>query len=201
MKIINTKTTAKMKYKTIKIVEDGKPLNVHIKKNVSFFEWMTMVGGIVDFVFDDELEIIDGYKPEQLAFAQRFIIIKGFTDYNFPEFDGNDSTLENIWNVIKYTKLYDEVVKYASHDINEILAEANNKIQAKVSYLANKTDTNALIDKFSKGLDSFSTQFNNVDAQEVLGLVKKLNGVSADSIIDSMVKSVKGIKGEKILKK
>ena len=99
MKIINTKTTAKMKYKTIKIVEDGKPLNVHIKKNVSFFEWMTMVGGIVDFVFDDELEIIDGYKPEQLAFAQRFIIIKGFTDYNFPEFDGNDSTLENIWNV------------------------------------------------------------------------------------------------------
>ena len=40
MKIINMKTTAKMKYKTIKIVEDGKPLNVRIKKKVSFFEWM-----------------------------------------------------------------------------------------------------------------------------------------------------------------
>lgn len=197
MKIINMKTTAKMKYKTIKIVEDGKPLNVRIKKKVSFFEWMAMVSGIVDFVFDGELEIIDGYKPEQLAFAQRFIIIKGFTDYNFPEFDGNEETFEKIWSVIKHTKLYDAVAKYASHDVNEILVEANSKIQAKVSYLSNKTDINALIDKFSKGLDSFSTQFNNVDAQEVLGLVKKLNGVSADKIIDSMVKSVKGVKGEK----
>jgi hypothetical protein len=190
MKIKTMKLTAETKIKTVKVQKGNEKIKVHIRKKVSFYSWIAMVQEIVGFAFDDKLEIIDGFQPQNLAYAKKYAIIKGFTDYEFPEI--TNESIEDIWQIVNYSGLYDVVASFAKRDVNEILAEADKMIQAKVDYLSNKTDLNALIDKFSKGLDSFSSQFTNMDANDVLEMVKKLQGVSADDIIGSMVKSIKG---------
>ena len=181
MKIKTMKLTAETKIKTVKVQKGNEKIKVHIRKKVSFYSWIAMVQEIVGFAFDDKLEIIDGFQPQNLAYAKK---------YAFPEI--TNESIEDIWQIVNYSGLYDVVASFAKRDVNEILAEADKMIQAKVDYLSNKTDLNALIDKFSKGLDSFSSQFTNMDANDVLEMVKKLQGVSADDIIGSMVKSIKG---------
>lgn len=190
MNLKTMKLTAETKIKTVKVQEGDEKIEVHIKNKVSFYEWIAMVQEIVSFAFDDKLEIIDGFQPQNLVYAKKYAIIKGFTDYKFPEI--TNTTIEKIWEIVNYSGLYDVVASFAKRDVDEILVEADKMIQAKVDYLSNKTDLNALIDKFSKGLDSFSSQFTNLDASDVLEVVKKLQGVSAEDIIGTMVKSIKG---------
>lgn len=143
-----------------------------------------MVEEIVSFAFMGEGQSVEDYSPCSVAYAKKSTALEYFTDVNIPE------KLDEAWLLLNYTTLFDDVYNIVGTQIDEIFNEADQCIKAKVKYLANKTDLNALIGNLSKKLENFGGEdfMKNFDIKSLEPMLAKLSGMSTDDIVDSILK-------------
>jgi hypothetical protein len=188
MKLLNNKNTNKVSTeKTIYLF--GNP--VKIKRYLSYNEWVATINAIAGFVFSGNGDTIDTYQPHNLEFARRYSIAYAYADLSSLKKEA-ELTVEDVWDILTRTDLIDEIIDFVGDDIFKIYDAADEAINARVIYLTNKTDLNALISKFTDKIDSFGQQFSNIDAAELLNVMKKFQGMSSDKIMDSIVRVAEG---------
>ena len=128
---------------------DGdKKLNVTVNPMLPFTQRANLVRDIADMVFMGERNTIDQYSPEYIKLAQRYNVIKYYTDFQLPE------DVDTMWLVLNYTPLYQDVKQCVGSDLDDILKEADELIKTKRDYIVNKTDFTAFMEKISQSLDS-----------------------------------------------
>lgn len=168
--------------KTLEYGEGESKLTITVTSLLSLQRRVEMVRQIVDTVFLDE-DTIYAYAPEYEKFAKRYAVIQFFTDFELPK------DLDTLWLVLNYTSLYDDVVSIIGKDVEDILSEADKRIEAKKHYLENKTDFNRLIEKFTNNVGDIGTQLTPENFQELMGLLKKLpSNLSTNDIVDTILK-------------
>lgn len=168
--------------KTLEYGEGASKLTITVTSLLSLQRRVEMVRQIVDTVFLDGNDIY-AYAPEYEKFAKRYAVIQYFTDFELPK------DLDTLWLVLNYTSLYDDVVSIIGKDVEDILSEADKRIETKRHYLENKTDLNRLMEKFTNSVGDIGTQVTPENFQEVLGLLKKLpSNLSSDQIVDAILK-------------
>lgn len=149
---------------------------------------MAMVRDIVEGVFMGDKSTIDCYMPEFLSLVQRNAVLSYFTDLKLPE------KLEEAWLLLRYTTIYDDVMKIVGADAEEIFEAANDTIAVYKTYLSQKTDLNKLVGKIglqlqemAKSMPEINTEGLNLDG---LNEALKANGVNVDlnGILGSILK-------------
>lgn len=176
------------KYKTVSITIYGKKHKVHIKKKLGLEAWVGAIDSIIDFVFINNTGSINDYAPSFLEFARRITIIDSFTDLKISQLEPN---ADKLWEIAINSGLYEKILKYAKPDVDKILEAADRGINARVSYLQNKTDINALISRFADSTDEFGKNFTTKDATDILALLKKFGNMDTDSIVSAIMKNEK----------
>lgn len=170
--------------------EGENTLKVVVNPMLPFADRTHLVRDIVDMVFMDDGKTIGTYSPEYLKIAQRYNVVKYYTNFPLP------ATLDSLWLVLNYTTLYDDVVKCVGSDIDDILREANEIIAAKKDYLVHASDVNAFMDKISNSLDSFGKQFSASDISSVLETLKKLPSVSPEQMVQAVLNAQEKVKNK-----
>lgn len=159
---------------------DAGELVVKVIPVLPFVKRAEMVRMIADLVFINEGKSINDYMPEYVELSKRLNIVSYFTDFKMPK-DIND-----VWLVLNYTSLYDDVAKIVGADIDKIFQEADALIESRRRYLENKTDLNTLFEKITGKLDEFSTQFDENDIQSMMKVIEKIPNFSTENIVKTV---------------
>jgi len=163
----------------LKYGEGETELVVKVYPVLPFTKRMEMVREIVDGVFMDEKDSVKTYVPEYRTLLERYTVIKIFTDLTLP------TKLDDMWMVLKYTTIYDDVVKLVGEaDIEDIFDAANNAIDTYRQYLVAKTDVNSLMNKIGGVLSDFEGRVPQEDIDAITSKIKDLapNGSLQDII-------------------
>ncbi len=163
----------------LKYGEGETELVVKVYPVLPFTKRMEMVREIVDGVFMDEKDSVKTYVPEYRTLLERYTVIKFFTDLTLP------TKLDDMWLVLKYTTIYDDVVKLVGEaDIEDIFDAANNAIDTYRQYLVAKTDVNSLMNKIGGVLSDFEGRVPQEDIDAITSKIKDLvpNGSLQDII-------------------
>lgn len=163
----------------LKYGEGEAELVVKVYPVLPFTKRMEMVREIVDGVFMDEKDSVKTYVPEYRTLLERYTVIKFFTDLTLP------TKLDDMWLVLKYTTIYDDVVKLVGEaDIEDIFDAANNAIDTYRQYLVAKTDVNSLMNKIGGVLSDFEGRVPQEDIDAITSKIKDLapNGSLQDII-------------------
>lgn len=140
---------------------------------------------IANFILSQNASDLGHYTPEYTILAQKYAILATFTDITLPE-DVND-----LWLILNYTPIYDEVVELLNGAEKEIFAEAKAIVDSKLRYLENKTDLNNFINKAAKYLESSEINFTKEDVKKLLGVVDKVSSCSQEDIIKTIAETLK----------
>lgn len=163
---------------------DGdKKLNVTVNPMLPFTQRANLVRDIADMVFMGERNTIDQYSPEYIKLAQRYNVIKYYTDFQLPE------DVDTMWLVLNYTPLYQDVKQCVGSDLDDILKEADELIKTKRDYIVNKTDFTAFMEKISQSLDSLGTQFSSQDISKIVDVLKNMPNMSTEGVVDAILKT------------
>lgn len=177
--------TQELKYK----IGETDELIVKVMPILPFTKRAEMVRTIASLVFINDGKTIDDYMPEYIELSKRLNVISYFTDFKMPK-DIND-----VWLVLNYTTLFDDVVKIVGTDVYNIFAEADELIKARKHYLENKTDLNMLFAKLMNKLDEFGTQFNENDIQTIMKMLEKMPNLSSENIVKAIANIEKETEG------
>lgn len=177
--------TQELKYK----IGETDELIVNVMPILPFTKRAEMVRTIASLVFINDGKTIDDYMPEYIELSKRLNVISYFTDFKMPK-DIND-----VWLVLNYTTLFDDVVKIVGTDVYNIFAEADELIKARKHYLENKTDLNMLFAKLMNKLDEFGTQFNENDIQTIMKMLEKMPNLSSENIVKAIANIEKETEG------
>lgn len=177
--------TQELKYK----IGETDELIVKVMPILPFTKRAEMVRTIASLVFINDGKTIDDYMPEYIELSKRLNVISYFTDFKMPK-DIND-----VWLVLNYTTLFDDVVKIVGTDVYNIFAEADELIKARKHYLENKTDLNMLFAKLMNKLDEFGTQFNENDIQTIMKMLEKMPNLSSENIVKAIANIGKETEG------
>lgn len=159
---------------------DAGKLVVKVMPVLPFVKRAEMVRMIASLVFINEGKSINDYMPEYIELSKRLNVVSYFTDFKMPK-DIND-----VWLVLNYTSLYDDVVKMVGVDIDRIFQEADALIESRRRYLENKTDLNTLFEKVTGKLDEFSTQFDENDIQSMMKVIEKIPNFSTENVVKAI---------------
>lgn len=159
---------------------DAGKLVVRVMPVLPFVKRAEMVRMIASLVFINEGKSINDYMPEYIELSKRLNVVSYFTDFKMPK-DIND-----VWLVLNYTSLYDDVVKMVGVDIDRIFQEADALIESRRRYLENKTDLNTLFEKVTGKLDEFSTQFDENDIQSMMKVIEKIPNFSTENVVKAI---------------
>lgn len=159
---------------------DAGKLVVKVMPVLPFVKRAEMVRMIASLVFINEGKSINDYMPEYIELSKRLNVVSYFTDFKMPK-DIND-----VWLVLNYTSLYDDVVKMVGVDIDRIFQEADALIESRRRYLENKTDLNTLFEKITGKLDEFSTQFDENDIQSMMKVIEKIPNFSTENVVKAI---------------
>lgn len=155
--------------KELKYGEGDNEFVINVYPVLPFSARMEMVRQIVNGVFMNERTSVNDYVPEFLILLQKYTVVKFYTDLELP------TSLDDMWLVLNYTSLYDDIVKEVGADeIADIFDAANKAIDTYRQYLAAKTDTNALVKKIG----------------DMLG---DLNGVTSEGILDRFADALQNL--------
>lgn len=163
----------------LKYGEGETELIVKVYPVLPFTKRMEMVREIVDGVFMDAKDSLKSYMPEYRTFLERYAVIKFFTDLALP------TKLDDMWLVLKYTTIYDDVVNLIGKaDIEDIFDAANKAIDTYRQYLVAKTDVNSLMNKIGDVLSDFEGRVPQEDIEAITSKIKDLspNGSLQDII-------------------
>lgn len=174
-----------LKYK----IGETDELIVKVMPILPFTKRAEMVRTIASLVFINDGKAIDDYMPEYIELSKRLNVISYFTDFKMPK-DIND-----VWLVLNYTTLFDDVVKIVGADVYNIFAEADELIKARKHYLENKTDLNMLFAKLMNKLEEFGTQFNENDIQTIMKMLEKMPNLSSENIVKAIANVEKETEG------
>ena len=159
---------------------DAGELEVKVMPVLPFVKRAEMVRMIANLVFINDGKSINDYMPEYIELSKRLNVVAYFTDFKMPK-DIND-----VWLVLNYTSLYDDVVKIVGADIDRIFQEADALIESRRRYLENKTDLNTLFEKITGELDEFSTQFDENDIQSMIKVIEKIPNFSTENVVKAI---------------
>lgn len=159
---------------------DAGELVVKVIPVLPFIKRAEMVRMIASLVFINDGKSINDYMPEYIELSKRLNVVSYFTDFKMPK-DIND-----VWLVLNYTSLYDDVVKIVGADIDRIFQEADALIESRRRYLENKTDLNTLFEKITGKLDEFSTQFDENDIQSMMKVIEKIPNFSTENVVKAI---------------
>lgn len=157
-------------------------LEIKVYRMIPFSKRAEMVKEIIDTVFMNDGTTVFDYSPEYLKLAHRYAVISYFTDFTLPK------KVDDMWLILNYTTLYDDVVSIVGEDIQTIFNEANEGIIARRNYLSNKTDINVAIEKITKSLDALQGQINPDDVGKALEMVKDIKGMAPEDIVKAVFK-------------
>lgn len=163
----------------LKYGEGETELVIKVYPVLPFTKRMEMVREIVDGVFMDEKDSVKTYVPEYRTLLERYTVIKFFTDLTLP------TKLDDMWLVLKYTTIYEDVVKLVGEaDIEDIFDAANKAIDTYRQYLVAKTDVNSLMNKIGGVLSDFEGRVPQEDIEAITSKIKDLapNGSLQDII-------------------
>ena len=174
----------------LKYGEDNKELNVKVYPVLPFMKRTEMIREIVDGVFMDEKNTVNSYVPEFLTLLQKYTVIKYFTDLQLP------TKLDDMWLVLNYTPIYEDVVKtVGKFEIKDIFDAANKAIDTYRQYLVSKTDMNSLMDKIGGILKDFEGRIPQEDITAITSKLKDMpKGASLQDLITGLLgkKDVQG---------
>ena len=149
-----------------------------------------MVREIIDGVFMDGKDSVNTYVPEFLTLLQKYAVIKYFTDLQLP------TKLDDMWLVLNYTSLYDDVVQIVGEsEIKDIFDAANKAIDTYRQYLVSKTDMHSFMDKIGGVLKDFEGRIPQEDITEIVSKIKDMpKGGSLQDLITGLLgkKDVQG---------
>lgn len=168
---------------------DAGELVVKVMPVLPFIKRAEMVRMIANLVFINEGKSINDYMPEYVELSKRLNVVSYFTDFKMPK-DIND-----VWLVLNYTSLYDDVAKIVGADIDKIFQEADALIESRRRYLENKTDFNTLFEKITGKLDEFSTQFDENDIQTMMKVIEKIPNFSTENVVKTIANIEKDSEG------
>ena len=162
-------------------VSDGE-ISVKVRPTIPFTERCLMVNEIYNGVFMGNNSTIDEFSPEYLWLLKRYCAIKHFTD--FPLSDN----LDEAWVVLSATSLYKDVAALIQGELDCIFEEADRKIEARKTYLANKTDINALISKFGDSVGNMGEELSKVDPKLLTNFLKNIANIAPEDVVKSVLK-------------
>ena len=163
----------------LKYGEGETELIVKVYPVLPFTKRVEMIREIVDGVFMDDKDSVKTYVPEYRTLLERYAVIKFFTDLALP------TKLDDMWLVLKYTPIYEDVVKLVGEtDIEDIFDAANKAIDTYRQYLVAKTDVNSLMNKVGDVLSDFEGRIPQEDIEAITSKIKDLapNGSLQDII-------------------
>lgn len=170
----------------LKYGEGETELIVKVYPVLPFTKRMEMVREIVDGVFMGEKDSVKSYVPEYRTFLERYAVIKFFTDLALP------TKLDDMWLVLKYTTIYDDVVNLIGKaDIEDIFEAANKAIDTYRQYLVAKTDVSSLMNKIGDVLSDFE---GRVPQEDIEAITSKIKGLSPNGSLQDIIS---GLFGEK----
>lgn len=174
----------------LKYGEGDKELVVKVYPVLQFMKRTEMVREIVDGVFMDGKDSVNTYVPEFLTLLQKYTVIKYFTDLQLP------NKLDDMWLVLNYTSIYDDVVKIVGKlEIKDIFDAANKAIDTYRQYLVSKTDAHSFIDKIGDVIKDFEGRIPQEDIAEIASKIKDMpKGGSLQDLISGLLgkKDVQG---------
>lgn len=145
----------------------------------------SMVSEIANGVFTGDANTIDTYHPELLEFMRKYTTLKFFTDLKLPK------AVEDLWLFLNYTSVYGDVVAIAGEELGEIFDAADQLINTRRQYLANKTDVNSLFKKIGNALKGLEAKISKEDIDKITEGLKGLPGnVPLQNTIKSLLGSV-----------
>lgn len=170
--------------------EGDKPLVVKVYPVLPFMKRTEMVREIIDGVFMDGKDSVNTYVPEFLTLLQKYAVIKYFTDLQLP------TKLDDMWLVLNYTPIYEDVVKIVGKfEVKDIFDAANKAIDTYRQYLTTKTDMHSLMDKIGGMLKDFEGKIPQEDITEITSKLKEMpKGASLQDLISGLLgkKDVQG---------
>lgn len=174
----------------LKYGEGDKEIVIKVYPVLPFMKRTEMVREIVDGVFMDEKDSVNTYVPEFLTLLQKYAAIKYFTDLQLP------TKLDDMWLVLNYTSIYEDVVKIVGEvEIKDIFDAANKAIDTYRQYLVSKTDIHSLMDKIGGVLKDFEGRIPQEDITEIASKIKEMpKGASLQELISGLLgeKDVQG---------
>lgn len=164
-------------------------LKIKVYPVIPYRKRVEMIRYIVDGVFMGDKNTIDCYMPEFLALVKRHATVLYFTDFKLPK------KIEDMWLVLKYTTIYDDVATIVGEELKEIFDAAEASINAYKEYLTKKTDLYALISKIGQYAKDFKKDMPKLDFKKFdvkkISEALKANGVDIDlsGILGSILKT------------
>lgn len=171
----------------LKYGEHDEEFFVKVYPVLPFTKRMEMIREIINGVFMDEKDSVSTYVPEFLALLQKYTVIKFYTNLPLP----ND--LNDMWLVLNYTTIYNDVVNIVGEkEINEIYDAANKAIDTYRQYLTTKTDINSLMNKIGGALSDFERK---IPKEDITAITSKIKDLQKSSSIQDIVGSLLGNQG------
>lgn len=170
----------------LKYGEADNELIVKVYPVLPFTKRMEMVREIVDGVFMDEKDSVNTYVPEFLSLLQKYTVIKFFTDLSLP------TKLDDMWLVLNYTSIYDDVIKIVGfNDVNDIFEAANKAIDTYRQYLTTKSDFNSLMKKIGGALSDIESK---IPQEDITAITSKIKDMPNSSSIQDLIGALLGNK-------
>lgn len=163
----------------LKYGEAGNELIVKVYPVLQYTQRTEMVREIASGVFMGEKKTVDAYVPEFLTLLQKYTTIKFFTDLTLPV------KLDDMWLLLNYTSIYDDVIKIVgAEQVNDIFDAANKTIDTYRRYLAAKTDVNALMDKVIGAVKEIEGKISQEDISAITAkIIDITKGAAAQNIM------------------
>lgn len=189
--IITAKIKALIEAKAPKIGEliygdSEEKFTVKVYPVLPFTKRVEMTREIVDGVFMGSKDTVNTYTPEYLSLIQKYTVIKYFTDLDLPD------NLDDMWLILNYTSIYEDVVNLVGNDeIEDIFSASNMAIDTYRQYLTTKTDTNSFLNKIGNLLGDFESKISQEDIKE---LTSKVKNMSSDFSLQDILGNLLGNK-------
>lgn len=157
-----------------------------MKKSFTLAEMSGCVNEVVGYVFINGTDTIYDYHPEYFDFALKYCV----ATYLGVEFNEDLDAVARKLNGLKF-KIF--AFKHRKL-IKKVKKAAQARINAILSYLANKTDINAMVNKVTSVMESMNLDVSQIDIGTALSAFEKINNISDKKIIDALVGGTKGTK-------
>jgi len=151
-----------------------------VKPVISFTKRMQLVNEIINLVVDNTTNTLIDYNPATRKFAQRYAIIKYFTDINLPK------NADDVWLLLTQTQIYEDTIAIVGEDIDDIIKEADSGINALVEQLTRKSNIQSMLNKLIDNAEFGATEGGEILGQ-VVELFKKIPNMSQENIVNTIL--------------
>lgn len=151
-----------------------------VKPVISFTKRMQLVNEIINLVVDNTTNTLIDYNPATRKFAQRYVIIKYFTDINLPK------NADDVWLLLTQTQIYEDTIAIVGEDIDDIIKEADSGINALVEQLTRKSNIQSMLNKLIDNAEFGATEGGEILGQ-VVELFKKIPNMSQENIVNTIL--------------